>query len=62
VKNEEDDLFETEGDDDVPIRTFTASYESTCPCGALILEGDSAGYIGDDDEASCGPCILSATL
>lgn len=59
--NDEDDLFETEGDD-VPIRTFTASYVSTCPCGALILEGDSAGYIGDDDEASCGPCILSATL
>lgn len=57
----EEDLFETEGDTPV-IRTFTASYESTCPCGAPIVEGDSAGYIGDDDEASCGPCILSATL
>jgi hypothetical protein len=58
---DDDDLFETEGDAPV-VRDFTAAYESTCPCGALIMEGDSAGYIGDDDEASCAACCLSATI
>lgn len=61
MTEKEEDLFDTEGDA-VVVRTFMASYESTCPCGALIVEGDSAGYIGDDDEASCSACILSATI
>lgn len=51
----EDDLFETEGDASV-VRTFIAAYESRCPCGTLIMEGDRAGYIEDDDEASCQDC------
>lgn len=58
--SDDEDLFDTEGDS-VVVRTFTASYESTCPCGALIVEGDEAGYIGDDDEASCVDCIGLAT-
>lgn len=59
---DEDDLFDTEGDQ-VVVRTFTAAYQSDCPgCGGLILEGDEAGYIDDDDQASCGACILSATI
>lgn len=57
----DDNPFETEGDAAV-IRTFTAAYESTCPCGAQILEGDEAGYIDDDDEASCPACCLSASI
>lgn len=59
--SDEDDFFDTEGDTP-QVRTFTASYDSICSCGVLIVEGDLAGYIGDDDEASCAACILTATI
>lgn len=50
-------LLRTEGAREA-VRTFTASYESDCAtCGDRILEGDPAGYIGSDDQASCGDCL-----
>lgn len=53
---DEDDPFECEGEETV-VRWFTASYRSDCArCGALIGLDDSAGYIGEDDEASCEEC------
>lgn len=42
------------------IRTFTADYESTCPCGEMILPGDEAGYIDSDSVASCSDCCDDA--
>jgi hypothetical protein len=44
----------------VVIRDFVASYQSTCDCGAEIIEGDKAGYIEDDTEASCWDCCEQA--
>jgi hypothetical protein len=53
-----DDLLRV-GDDDGPrVRTFIAAYESDCAnCGHRIFEGEEAGYIGDDTEASCARCL-----
>lgn len=56
---EEDDLFEREGDS-VTIRWFVAAYDSECRCGGMLLEGESGGYIGDDDEPSCESCCRVA--
>lgn len=47
--------------DEVVIRDFVASYESECvSCGEEICEGDEAGYIGDDNQASCWDCCQQA--
>lgn len=44
----------------VVVRTFTADYESTCPCGAEISPGEEAGYIDGDTVASCSECCDDA--
>lgn len=45
----------------LPVRRFTAAYESDCEmCGIGIEPGDQAGYIADDDRASCGECCDEA--
>ena len=46
--------------EDVVVRYFEASYESECPCGEPIFPGDKAGYIGNDDQASCWDCVEDA--
>lgn len=47
--------------DEVVIRDFVASYESSCAeCGIDIEPGDKAGYIDGDDEACCWGCCLVA--
>lgn len=46
--------------DPVVVRDFEAEYESTCPCGEVILPGDKAGYIDGDSVASCWDCVADA--
>lgn len=47
--------------DEVVIRDFIAEYKSEChTCWEDILPGDQAGYIGDDNEASCWECCQQA--
>jgi hypothetical protein len=47
--------------DEVVIRNFIASYDSTCTtCWDEISAGDEAGYIDDDTEASCWDCCQQA--
>lgn len=47
--------------EEVVVRDFIALYDSPCAtCPDQIWEGDRAGYIGDDDEASCGECCQQA--
>ncbi len=39
------------------VRSFVAAYESQClTCSETIEPGDHAGYVGDDDQASCSEC------
>lgn len=42
--------------EDPGVAHFTASYDSTCPCGDEILAGDKAGYLPGEDVASCASC------
>ncbi|AZM51800.1 hypothetical protein DMA15_03710 [Streptomyces sp. WAC 01529] len=43
------------------VRRFWATYGSDCErCGTNIDYGDEAGYIDDDDAASCGDCCDEA--
>jgi hypothetical protein len=56
MTEDEDDLFEREGDAPV-VRWFIADYTSDCiTCGDRVRPEERAGYIGGDDEASCGDC------
>lgn len=51
-----DDVVPTEGDGQ-GVAHFTASYASECvTCWNTIEEGDKAGYLPGDDQASCGEC------
>lgn len=44
-------------EEEVVVRDFIASYESTCAtCWEEILPGDKAGYIDGDTESSCWDC------
>lgn len=43
------------------VRRFTAAYDSECErCPGDIGPDDEAGYIDDDDRASCGGCCDEA--
>ncbi|MCX4912846.1 hypothetical protein [Streptomyces sp. NBC_00687] len=42
------------------VRRFIAAYDSDCECGNEIGPGDDAGYIDDDDQASCPDCCDEA--
>jgi hypothetical protein len=45
----------------VVIRSFIAAYDSPyANCPEEIQEGDRAGYIGDETEASCWDCCEKA--
>ena len=45
------------GEEDEPVRTFIATYDSDGECGHTIYEGEKAGYIGDTDTPTCGECL-----
>ena len=47
--------------DEVVVRDFIAAYDSPCvTCLGDVLEGERAGYIGDDTQASCWDCCQKA--
>lgn len=47
--------------EEVVVRDFIAAYDSLCAtCPDQIWEGDKAGYIEDDTEASCWECCEQA--
>lgn len=44
------------------IRWFDAAYDSECnTCGGEICTGERAGYVDDDDRASCESCCEKAS-
>lgn len=44
-------------DEEEPIRSFIASYDSEGECGHMIYEGERAGYVGDTDTPTCAECL-----
>jgi hypothetical protein len=54
-------MRKAQAQDEVVIRDFEATYESTCTtCWEEIFPGDKAGYIDGDTEASCWDCCMKA--